>query len=39
MHANCGWNSFYANSFAYAKSVLERCHLFDAKLLMHNRHV
>lgn len=32
---NCVWNSFYANGPAFAKSVLESCHLFDTELLLH----
>lgn len=36
---NCGWNSFYANGPACAKSVLESCHLFDMELPLQNRHI
>ncbi len=36
---NCGWNSFYANGPACAKSVLESCHLLDTELLLQNRRI
>ena len=36
---NCGWNSFYANGPACAKSVLEGCHLFDTELQLQNRRI